>query len=147
MAIAPTTRAADPYAGLAWLTSVATLAIEKLLNGKDTRLKEWETLRELGEELTQLSDANDIGSSEVRMKPLPAHLRSTFFTLMTDDESHAPTISSSEFKQAGDTILLLSDNLSAGSADLDRVSLEDAQQVCVKLLQHLNRQRLNLTAS
>jgi hypothetical protein len=146
MSIAPSKRSSDPYAGLAWTASVAILALEKLRKGKEINAAESTALASLGQELRMLSDAAQTPVGDRRVKPLPSHLRSTFFTLVAEDEPDLPPATLLQLREAGDSLQRIQSALATSNLDGWNVStVESTQDTCLKLLEHLNKQRLSLT--
>ena len=135
--------AANPYSPLAWKTSLAILALEKLLKEKDLRPDELEALKGVSDQLDLFHKASEIDVAGVSRQP---RLRSSFFALRAiQGENRTAPIKPLQFQEAGEEIhaiyLHLKESKTAGG--LDKESVISAQNICIKLLEHLNKQRPN----
>lgn len=142
---------ADPYAPLAWTTSIAVLALEKLRKSKNIRDDELKALDTVAEQLDLFSKASEISledSEENTKAYVEPRLRSSFFALraIKGRQSTSP-IKAPQFKKAGEEIHLIRNQYieSKSSEELDQDMLKNAQDLCVELLEHLNKRRANLT--
>src|SRR2546423_281456 len=104
--------AANPYAPLAWTTSVAVLALEKLRKAKQIREDELDALDAVAEQLDLFYRASEIDLSdkeEVSPQAISLHdeprLRNSFFALRAIKGEHATgPIKPPRFKKAGEDI-------------------------------------------
>lgn len=140
----------DPYAPLAWNTSVVVLALEKLKKKQDISIDELDALKSVAENMDRLSQAGD-SLAEAKSETLPyvpPHLRKSYFTLVAMREKNAPQLKPLEFKRTGEELHLILSNCEAPerSRSLDPQILESAQRVCLELLERLNNQRPGITA-
>lgn len=140
--------AANPYAPLAWTTSVAVLALEKLIKSKTVRQEELQALASVAEQLDLFVKASEInlGDNDFAKSPFEPRLRSSFFTLRAiKGERMTPPIKPVQFKQAGESLhtIYRTYSESRDSSQLDQELLRNAQSICLELLEHLNKQRPN----
>src|SRR6266576_1869191 len=139
--------AANPYSPLAWKTSVAILALQKLRKLKPIGGDELAALNSVAEQLDLFSKASEINLSDkegdVSLQNQP-RLRTSFFTLraIQGQQAKAP-IKPPQFKQAGEEIHQIYRVYSESNdpTTLDQSILKTAQGLCLDLLEHLNRQR------
>jgi|GEM_PF-4754717 len=134
---------ANPYAPIAWQTSVAALTLEKLRKWKHPRLAELEALQAVGTQMDLFSKAAQSDLDDVSEEP---RLRSSFFALRAiRGESRTPPIKPPQFKKAGEDIRAIHDAYmrTRDPKELDRNALDAAQDLCLELLEHLNKLRPN----
>ena len=145
--------AANPYAPLAWKTSVAVLALEKLRKAKTIRNDELEALRAVADQLDLFCKASEISlgdnNPDAGRSPYEPRLRTSFFTLRAiKGERASSPIKPLQFKRAGEELHAIRQAYleSNNPEDLDPALLDNAQGTCLELLEHLNKQRPNPTA-
>jgi len=143
--------AANPYAPLAWTTSKAVLALEKLRKDKSIRDDELGALKEVAEQLDLLYEASQISLTDPNKNASPymePRLRTSFFTLLAIREKSLPPIKLPAFKEAGSILHAIHGQYkdSNNPEDLDPAMLKDAQDVCVEFLEHLNKQHPSVTS-
>lgn len=135
--------ASNPYSPLAWKTSLAVLALEKLRKAKHPEDRELEALPSVGNQLNLFFDASKIDFEGVSREP---RLRSSFFALRAIKGEHRTSpIPPPVFERAGKEILAIYNEYKEFKKPeaLDQKMLNDAQELCLKLLEHLNKQRPN----
>jgi hypothetical protein len=151
MPITPSRNVADPYAPLAWNTSIALAALEKLKRATDISGEERSALDRVAKDLDLLAKASQIrytDSPETETETLPPYLRKNYFSLVAiGGESSIPG-KPLEFKKAGEDLHKICQLEASGNTkDLDPHLLETAQQTCLELLENLNDRRPNSTTT
>jgi hypothetical protein len=159
MSITATTGSTDPYGPLAWATSLAVVALEKLRvvaspgdpGGSASNIEleidedEREALGTVGSELLLLSQASLIPVNDLfvgKNGPLTSALRDGFSTLVAIEKEMSPRMGRVDFKETGTELLEIRKGVEAKRIDLIHVDrIEKAQQVCLDLLEHIDRQR------
>jgi hypothetical protein len=131
----------NPYSPLAWKTSLAVLALEKLRKGKHPHSNELEALPSVADQLNLFFDASKMDLERISQEP---RLRSSFFALRAIKGEHRTSpIPPPVFERAGKEIQTIYNEYKECKTPetLDQKMLRDAQDLCLKLLEHLNKQR------
>lgn len=144
MPITASKTANDPYGPLAWDTSIVVVALEKLLQHKSIKEKEQVALKAVREEFRLLFEASQIRLDDQTKPPrqVPLHLQPSFSTLVAIGELSSPPGEIPALKEAGESLEDIYRRLDSGDAEnLDPEMLRRAQETCLELLEHLNKQR------
>lgn len=163
MSLAQTKEAGDPYASKAWAASQAVIALEKLSlglslgesNHRDLGLdlsiedEELDSFDIVATEMKLLSKAKQIPAGDLlrgNSQPLSSDLRESLYTLVAIEQDVALPIGWSEFEQAAEDLSLIRHHVQVGTAmGLDTDVLERAKKVCLEFLDHLDKQRPNIS--
>src|SRR3989442_886682 len=114
MALAATMNSPDPYAGLAWHTSLAIIALEKLRRLLAIDEEESEALGIVANELALLSEAGRIPANDLlsgRRPPLARSLRDSLVTLVAIERTSPDQVSLTVFGQTGRDLLQIREQM------------------------------------
>lgn len=164
MSITPSEIVTDSHAPMAWTTSIAALALEKLCLGismdqgeqnpsrldiSDDDLEitgtELDAIGAVAKEFELLSDASEIPLKDLfksDTEPIRSAIRDSFPTLIAIEREMAPPSNLPDFKQAGVNLSSIKNHYEiSGRRGLNPKIVEEAQRVCLELLDHLDKQR------
>lgn len=144
MPITPAEASAESYAPLAWNMSIAVLAIEKLLQGISViQDRERKALATATERIRSLFEASEIPLQDLlqgHVSPSAPGISEAFSTLVAIEEKSAPQPLPS-FKQGWEDLSAIQSLIENGETEkIDRVQLERAQEVCLEILEQLNKE-------
>jgi hypothetical protein len=164
MSITPSETVTDSHAPMAWTTSIAALALEKLRLGisidqdEQNRLgldisdddleisgSELDAIGAVAIEFESLSDASEIPLNDLfnsDTEPVRSAIRDSFPTLIAIEREMVPPLNLPDFKQASVNLSSIKEHYEiAGRRGLNPKIVEEAQKVCLELLDHLDKQR------
>jgi hypothetical protein len=144
MPITASKTANDPYGPLAWDASIVIVALEKLLQHKNIKEKEQAALKAVGKQLGLLFEASQIRLDDPSRTTgqVPVHLQHSFFTLVAIGELSSPAGEVPVLKEAEQSLDVICRHLDSGDTEsLAPEMLRRAQETCLELLEHLNKQR------
>lgn len=143
MPIMPLKRPFDRYAALAWTTSLAVLALEKVRRGKALREEETQALQKLTAEFELLSASTRVTVDQISGEEtgtVTPELLDGFFTLTEIEETSARPITESQLRQAGADLQAIQNQTNL-ARDPDPSVMDRAQDACLQLLTRLDRLR------
>lgn len=159
MSIIPTKTAADPYAALAWTTSVVSIALDKIdlqitLNPTERQdldvslelePEEKSAVPELSRETRLLSKASKISAGDLfvgNATAMPAELRESFSTLVAIEQDPYPPGGRPNFEKMSNDLDFIHSHIESGDLmSLHPEIISSAKRACVELLEHLDNHR------
>jgi len=126
---------------LAWNTTVAALALEKLRQKKPISAKEKSTLEKVASEISLLSKASKIPISALVLgesEALNRSMRKSFFTLLAFEEGTPGSLDIKSFEQLGEDLAKIATSLGETLRwEAEEDVLARAQEQCFGLLDRL----------